>query len=107
MPDDQDDTDAVPNPTLSMLVGDLRGRMRSHEQRMDRHETWVGDKFSSLETKIDTMVGKLDAIATTIAEQHGSRNAFKVFLQPVFALVVAGISGFVGICLHFYFRSLQ
>jgi hypothetical protein len=106
MTEDRDEDD-VQNQPLSMLVGDLRGRMRSHEQRMDRHETWVGDKFGSLESKIDNMVGKLDAIANNLAEQHGSRTTLKVFMQPIFAVVVAGISGVVGLCLHLFFKVTQ
>jgi hypothetical protein len=106
MTEDRDEDD-VQNQPLSMLVGDLRGRMRSHEQRMDRHETWVGDKFGSLESKIDNMVGKLDTIANNLAEQHGSRSTMKLLFQPVSALLVAGISGVVALTLHFYLKVTQ
>jgi hypothetical protein len=47
------ESEATASGDLRVLVGDLRGRMRAHENRMDRHESWVGDEFSALETKID------------------------------------------------------
>ena len=98
------DEDPAPNQPLSLLVGDLRGRMRAHEQRMDRHETWVGDKFGSLETKIDNMVGKLDTIATSLAEAHGAGDAAKLLGSRAFAILVACISAGVGLCLHVFFK---
>jgi hypothetical protein len=106
MNDDQEDP-TPGNQPLSLLVGDLRGRMRAHEQRMDRHETWVGDKFGSLESKIDSMVGKLDTIAASLAEAHGAGDAVKIIGTRMFAVVVACISAGVGLCMHLFFKVLN
>jgi hypothetical protein len=109
-----DDDDAAKGASIALLVGDLRGRARAHEQRMDRHETWVGENFSSVNRKVDSIEMKVDTIGESIAElkemlagQAGSRAAFHLFFQPATTIIVAAISGVVGITLHLYFKVMN
>jgi hypothetical protein len=102
MPDDDDDIPA--NASRDLLIGDMRGRMRAHERRMDRHEAWVGEKFSSLEGKVDVCASGIEQIKELLAGQAGAKAVWASISKPALAVWVTVISSLVGMVLHFFFK---
>jgi hypothetical protein len=96
----EDDDDDIPAASMSMLVGNLQGRMRAHERRMDRHETWVGEKFATLESKVDGVDGKLDELKELLAGQAGGRAVLRFFMQPAVVILGAICSVVGAVLLH-------
>lgn len=41
---------------LPIQVGRLEGRLGALEQRVDRHEDWVGTKLNTIENKLDVVI---------------------------------------------------
>ncbi|MCB8880140.1 hypothetical protein ACELLULO517_07825 [Acidisoma cellulosilytica] len=104
MPEIDNDDDVSPSSSMPMLVGDLRGRMRAHERRMDRHENWVGEKFTSLEGKIDGVDAKADKILEVMASQAGAKAVLRVLMQPAFIAWGTALSAAVGLVMHFILK---
>ncbi len=46
----------MPDDPIPMQIGRLEGRLGATESRLDRHETFVSDKFMSFESKLDHLI---------------------------------------------------
>lgn len=44
------------DPDMRMTVGRIDGRVEALEDRITRHENWVGEKMNKIDSKIDVLI---------------------------------------------------